>query len=129
MQKKGFNFFFLGSIGFLILALGFVTLLGRTKSSDTGTDVSAKAGITSTLKMSADVVRVDDNKGSIQVDQLKFLDRGEGQLSLGAWVVTAPPTVSVGSLSQGDHISIIVDPLTFLAQSHTLTATEIRVLK
>lgn len=129
MQKKGLNVFFVGSIGFLILALGFVTILNRTKSSDTGTDVRAKAGILATLKMSADVVSVDDNKGTINVDQLKFLDRGDGQLSLGAWVVTAPPTVSVGSLSVGEHVSLIVDPSTFLAQSHTLTATEIHVIQ
>ena len=129
MQKKGFNVFFIGSIGFLILALGFLTILNRTKSSENGTDVRAKAGIVATLKMSADVVSVDDNRGTINVDQLKFQDRGDGQLSLGAWVVTAPPTVSVGSLAIGDRISLIVDPATFLAETHTLTATEIRVLQ
>lgn len=129
MQKKGFNVFFIGSIGFLILALGFLAILNRTKSTENGTDVRAKAGIVATLKMSADVVSVDDNKGTIYVDQLKFQDRGDGQLSLGAWTVTAPPSISVGSLSVGERISLIVDPATFLAETHTLTATEIYVLR
>lgn len=117
---------FVGSVIFVILAIGFVSLLGSTASQAPATDTRAKAGVTATLKLSGVVTSVDDTKGVILVDQLQFMD-AEGGKTLGTWTVTPPPGFNLASMAIGTKVTLTVNPTTFLATSHTLTATQIKV--
>ncbi len=113
---------FVGSVMFAILAVGFISLLGTTKQQSAA-DTRAKAGITATLKLMGTVASVDNAKGVLIVSGLQFIDQTGG--NLGTWTVTPPVGFSISSVSAGTKISLIVDPSTFLAASHTLTATQI----
>lgn len=115
---------FVGSVMFAILAVGFITLLGSTNRQSTE-DVRAKAGATATLKLTGTVSSVDATKGILIVDGMQFLDQTGG--SLGTWTVTPPQSFSLTSVSPGIRVTITVNPTTFIAASHTVTATQITV--
>ncbi len=117
---------FVGSVVFVILAIGFISLLGSTRSSAPATDTRAKAGITATLKLSGIVSSIDDTKGVIIVNNLQFLDATS---NLGTWTVTPPSGFIIGSVGPGSRVTLTVNPTTFLAASHTLTATQIKIEK
>lgn len=114
---------FVGSVMFAIMAVGFISLLGRSGSSNSS-DVRAKAGITATLKLAGTVSSTDDTKGVLIVSGLQFLDQAG---NLGVWTVTPPPGFSLVSVSPGTRVTLTVNPTTFKASTHTLTATQIVV--
>ncbi len=115
---------FVGSVIFVILAIGFISILGRTASETPATDTRAKAGVTATLKVSAIVSSVDSTKGTFVVDRLQFLD-SEG--NLGTWTVKPPVGFSVATVSPGTRVILTIDPTTFLATTHTVTATQVKI--
>ncbi len=115
---------FIGSVVFIILAIGFISLLGNTRSSVPATDTRAKAGVTATLKLSGIVSSINDTKGVIIVNNLQFLDATS---NLGTWTVTPPSGFIIGSVGPGSRVTLTVNPATFLAATHTLTATQIKV--
>ncbi len=129
MPIKGFKHtqtIFIGSVVFVILAIGFISLLGNIQSNRSSGDIRAKAGVAATLKLSGIVSSVDENKGVILVDRVQFLDTQDNQ-TLGSWTVTPPVSFRMESLGPGTKVVLTVNPTTFLAASHTLTATNITV--
>lgn len=121
-----------GSVVLIVLAIGMVALLDRTGggSKDTGSqDVRARAAVSKTLMMNGNVVSVDENAGTITVNNVFLADEsrsGEAK-DLGTWIVTPPATVSLGSMTPGSSIAIGVDAKTFLASKHTMTAVTLVV--
>lgn len=115
---------FVGSVMFAIMAVGFISLLGSSNNQSQA-DTRAKAGVVSTLKLTGVVQSVDETKGVIIVNQLQFLDQ-QGK-NLGTWTVTPPQGFNVLSISPGTKVVITVNSTTFMAATHTVTATQITV--
>ena len=127
---KSKNVFLFGSIGLVILAIGFVAVLDRTRQPGSPADLRARAGATNTLKVTAVVTSVDETTGTIVVTNVQFQDKGTGaNKNLGEWKVTPPPGFFATSLQPGMNLLITIDARTFLATNHTVTATEIRIQK
>lgn len=127
-MKKNKNILLLGSVGFIVLAIGFVSVLDRIKTpSDTSTDVRARAAVTNTLMISATIESIDQDNGVIQVRDAYISDvsrSGEAK-NLGNWTITPPPGFSYGSINQGMNVEIGVDSKSFLVSKHTLKAISI----
>lgn len=126
-KPKGNYWLFIGSIAFIFVALGFVTILNSTSNSGESTDVRAKAGAISTLKLTGTVRSVDTAKHTFVLSDLVFSDtKNKGGKSLGTWTVSAPPGYNLGTIPVGREVTIIINSSTMLATSHTVTATEVR---
>ena len=125
---KSKNALLFGSVGLIVLAITVTTILERTKQTATsGEDIRTRASATGTLSMRGIVSSVDETQGVVIVDNLQF--DSQGSKSLGTWTVTPPATVNLASLYPGATISLIVNPTTFLTNTKTLTALEIKLTR
>ncbi|OGG11503.1 hypothetical protein A2Z00_02610 [Candidatus Gottesmanbacteria bacterium RBG_13_45_10] len=131
-MRQGKNLFLLGSVGLIILAIALVAILDRTKSPSTSsTDVRARAATSKTLVINAIVDSIDQTKNEIIVSGAYFSDQnrsGEAK-NLGTWIVTPPYGFDFLSIFQGSVVAISIDPVTFMASSHTLNALSIVPVK
>lgn len=125
-EKKQNNiFFFIGSVLLIIIAIAITTIVEKNASSkDTSTDVRARAGVASTLELIGSVSSIDFASNVLILDMVKF--PGNDEQSLGTWTVTPPAGFSLSTLTAGKKIRLKVNASTFLATSHTVTATEIK---
>ena len=125
---KNRNIFLLGSIGFIVLAIGFISILDRIKTpNDVSTDVRARAAVTNALMINATVESIDQDNGIIQVADAYISDvsrSGEAK-NLGNWTVTSPPGFNYSSIKPGMNVTIGVNSKSFLVSKHTLTAISI----
>ncbi len=122
----------MGPLILVVVAIAVTAILDRTKQTDISSgDIRTRASATGTLSMTATVASVDQTKGTIMVDNLRFDNKNGGSTGnpLGTWTVTAPPSANLNTLFPGTKVSLIVNPSTFLTTSRTLTATEIKILK
>lgn len=120
------------SVALTIMAIAIVALINKT-SSTTGstTDVRARASSVNTLQFNATVDSIDAASGTVIVNDMYMADTsraGEAK-NLGTWTVTPPFNVNTAVLTPGAKVVIGIDPKTFLAQSHSLTALTITVEK
>lgn len=116
-----------GSVVLIIVAIAVTAVVNRFRSPDTSADIRTKAGTTTTLQFTGTVTSVDENKGTLEVSNLQFAD-GSSADGSSTWTVTPPPGVSISSLS-GAKITFTVAPSTFLIATHTVTATQITVVR
>ncbi|MBI5448814.1 hypothetical protein HY948_00695 [Candidatus Gottesmanbacteria bacterium] len=129
---KSKNALLVGPLILVVAAIAVTAILDRTKQADTASgDIRTRASATGSLSMTATVASVDQIKGTIMVDNLRFDNKNGGSTgnSLGSWTVTAPQNINLNSLFPGTKVTLIVSPSTFLTTSHTLTATDIKVQK
>lgn len=125
---KSKNALLFGSVGLIVLAITVSSILERTKQPTTNEDVRTRASATGSLQMTGTVATIDDTKGVITVDGIQFHDLdGSKAKNLGTWTVTLPPNANLGALYPGAKVLLTVNPTTFLAATHTLTATEIKI--
>lgn len=120
----------IGSVILIFVAMAVVSIIDRTKSSSS-TDVRARASGTNTLQFNGTFSAVDPETGTLIVNDLFMADTsraGEAK-NLGTWTVTPPANFNAGSLAPNTKIVIGIDPKTFLAQSHSLTALSITTAK
>lgn len=125
------NVLLLGSVLLIILAVALVSLLSKTGSSQTGTDVRARAAVTKALQLIATVASIDEEKGTLVVDDAYLSDKnraGEPE-NLGTWTVTTPGTFNFASVFPGQQVIIGIDAATFLVESQTVTALTIVPVK
>ncbi|MBI3577204.1 hypothetical protein HY086_04160 [Candidatus Gottesmanbacteria bacterium] len=128
MKKQSNTFLYVVVIiGLIIAGVAATTLLNRAKEG-ASSDIRAKAGVANTLRISASVAAVDSAKGVFTVTNLHFASSQTGA-NMGTWTVTPPPGFSLGSLSPGAQLTMTIDPTTMLAESHTVTATQIIIEK
>jgi hypothetical protein len=127
MIRKTRNFFLIGSLVLIVLAVGLVAVLDRTSSSSSDTDVRARAATTKTLQLNATVVSTDEVKGTLSVADVYFADnsRSGDAKNFGNWIVTAPANFNFASMTPGQSIVIGIDGTTFLATRHTVKALTI----
>ena len=124
---KNKNVLLFGSLGLIVLAVGFVAILENVSTPGSSGDVRARAALTKTLNVNATVASVDEAKGTVTVADAYIADdsRSGDPKNLGAWVVTVPKNFNMASVQPGTNIAIGVDPTTFLAVKHTMTALTI----
>lgn len=129
---KSKNALLVGPLILVVAAIAVTAILDRTKQADTATaDIRTRASATGSLSMTATVASVDQIKGTMKVDNLRFDNKNGGATgnSLGTWTVTAPSAANLNALFPGTNVVLIVNPSTFLTTTNTLTATEIRIQK
>lgn len=122
------NVLLLGSFGLIVLAIGLVAILENTSSPTTSSgDVRARAASIKTLNVNATVASIDVARGTITVGDVYLASdsRSGDPKNLGAWVVTIPSNFTINSVHAADNLIIGVDPTTFLATKHTMTALSI----
>ncbi len=124
--KKSNSLIYIGaSLALIIVAILFTTIINNLKNtSGTSVDIRTRASAPSLVRVTGRVSEVKESDGTVIVDELRFKDSTK---NLGTWTVTPPPAFSLLSLFPGANITITVDPPTMMAQSRTLTATEIVV--
>lgn len=127
MRKSGKSLVYIGASFILIVfAIAATAFFNRSSQSSSAADLRAKAGVTSSLKMTGAVSSVDIGKGVLVVGDLRFASSEQPQ-NLGVWTVTPPPEFTLATASPGATVTITIDPQTFLAATHTVTATRIIV--
>lgn len=129
MEKRKSNTFlyFVASVGLVIVAIIFTTLVDKVKSPETSEDIRARATNSSALKFTATVSSIDEVEGTLTVDNLQFADKGRSTTikTLGSWKVTPPRNFRLSAVASGSRIMLSVIPTTFQTASHTFTASEI----
>lgn len=119
-----------GSLGLIVAAIAITAVINRTnRNAAAPADIRAKAGVNATLKVIGIVTFVDNTNNSVTVDGLRFSDSKDTGTSLGSWVVTPPTSYNLSLLTPGAHVTITLDPTSFLVANHTLSATQIVVTK
>lgn len=138
MKKKpssnSFPYFF-GSVILIFTAIAATAILNRTSNTAKTQDVRARASVTSLLRLSAVVTSVDETKGVVVVNGLKFsgstpeslknLARSTG----GQWQVLISGNVNLANVSPGARVELQVNPASFNITEHTLGAQAITVLR
>ena len=98
MNKRPDSLLYIIALAALIVA-GIVTtsIINAVKNNQAGTDIRAKAGVTSTLKFTGIVNSINDTDGTITVDnvQLSQESRSGQAVNYGTWSVTPPQTFSI----------------------------------
>lgn len=129
---KSKNALLVGPLILVVAAIAVTAILDRTKQADTAFgDIRTRASATGSLSMTATVASVDQVKGTIKVDNLRFDNKNGGSTdnSLGIWTVTAPAGTNLNTLFPENKVVMIVNPSTFLTTTNTLTATDIKIQK
>lgn len=127
MKPKQFNSFpyLAGSLALVIVGIVFSAFLNSREPSQTGSvDLRTRASAPGLVKVTGIVREIHDVEGTIVVDDVRFLDATK---TLGTWTVTPPLSFSPSSAFPGATLTITVNPPTMLAETHTLTATEITI--
>jgi hypothetical protein len=123
-MKNKTNLFLFGSVILILLAVALVAILDKTAPTGSSTDVRARAGTQTVLKLVGVVNTVNETNGTVQVTGVQFADAnraGEPQ-NLGDWIVTAPAAFNFASVSPGTAVTIGIDANTFNIASHAVTA-------
>lgn len=124
MPSKNYTLFFILSVGFVLLSIAFITILGQTSKPDTGSaDIRAKATVQNALKLVGVIEGVSGN--TLKIGQVKFESKKDEVTNMGSWTVTAPSSFQPGSLSTGMKVFLSVDASTFNTETKTMTALAI----
>lgn len=127
MMIKRKNLLLLGTLVFIILAAGLVSVLNRTNSKNTAGDVRARAATANSLELIGTVVSTDEAKSTLLLDTVYLADEsrsGQAQ-NLGTWTVTAPAGFNLASVVEGQKIKVGVEAKSFSVEDHTVSALTI----
>lgn len=121
---KNANLFLVTSVVVILLAVALVAVLDRSSSSQSSTDVRARASTANALKFEGFVTAVNETDGTIEVSNLQFApeSRSGAAKDLGTWTVTPPIDFNFSSVSEGTRVLIAVESSTFQVSSRALTA-------
>ena len=125
-RKK--NLLVFGSLGLIILGIVLASIIDRVTTSQSGSsDTRARAGAAKHLTANATVVSTDTQKRTLIVTDLYFTDesRTSEAKNLGSWIVTAPATFNLITVSPGTNLVIGLDAASFKVSNHTITAVSI----
>ncbi len=132
MNRKPDSLLYFAALAALVI-VGIITtsIINAIKTNNAGTDIRAKAGVTSTLKFSGVVSQINDVDGSIVIDnmQLSAESRSGSAVDYGTWTVTPPRTFVAGSAPPGTRVSFTVSSDKFDVSSKHATAAEMTVVR
>lgn len=123
MPGKQSTLFFIVSVFFLLLAIGFVAILTQRTTGDSA-DIRAKATTATALKLNATVVSFERLTNTLMVSNVQFAD-GEQQKVPGQWEVIVPINVDGNSFAPGRIVTIAIDAPTFNLATKKVTALSI----
>lgn len=123
MPSKNYTLFFILSVGFVLLSIAFITILGQTSSTDSvSKDIRAKATVQNSMQLTGTVSLVD--AGSITVDNVRFADN-DNTASMGTFTAYPGSGVSISNIRIGSTVRLSVDASTFDTQKKTFTVLRI----
>jgi len=129
MPSKNYTLFFIFSVGFVLLSIAFITILGQTSKKDNGSaDIRAKATVANSLKLTGVVGSMDPGARTLTVDQVKFESKENEASNMGTWIVTEPADYKAGTVTIGKKVLLSIDASTFNASSKTMTALAVSPL-
>lgn len=118
------------ALGILVIA-GIITtaIIDSVKNNQSATDIRAKAGVVSTLKLTGTVDTVDESAGTITVLDVQFADesRSGKAVNYGTWTVTPPSTFSLLQATPGKKMMFTVQSDSFNVASKKVTAAAVSV--
>lgn len=133
-SSNSFPYFF-GSVILIFTAILATAILNRTSNTAKTQDVRARASVTSLLRLSAVVTSVDEGKGVVVVNGLKFSGSTPESLqslarnTAGEWQVLVSGNVNLANVSPGARVELQVNPASFNIAEHSLAAQAITVLR
>lgn len=123
MPSRNYTLFFVLSVGFVLICIAFITILGQTTNkSGENSDIRAKATVSNSLKLVGLVSSVDQSTRTIKVSGLKFENKASETADMGEWLVSLPTETNASQIRQGKRIIINADAAKFDITSKTLTA-------
>lgn len=126
MPSKNYTLFFIFSVGFVLVSIAFITILGQTSKKDNGNvDIRAKATVANSLKLIGVVSGTDPGARTITVDQVKFENKQNEDGNMGTWTVNQPSDFQPSSVSVGKKVFLNADAKSFNTSSKTMTALAI----
>lgn len=129
--SSSFPYFF-GSVILIVTAIAATAILNRTSNTATSQDVRARASVTSLMRMNAVVTSVDEGKGIVVVNGLKFSGNAPESLArntAGEWQAHVAENVPIANLRPGARVELQVNPTSFNIAGHSLTIQAITVLR
>lgn len=126
MPSKNYTIFFIFSVGFVLISIAFITILGQTSKKDNGNvDIRAKATVANSLKLVGTVADIDVVSRTATVNQIKFQSKETEAGDMGSWTVTLPTDFKSGSVTAGRKIFINADAASFNTSAKTMTALSV----
>jgi hypothetical protein len=128
MPSKNYTLFFIFSVAFVLLSIGFITILGQKSSNpdDTSTDLRAKAGVAAALKIKGTVSAYNPGEKTLIVNNVQFDTAGQNDKSMGTFTVTVTQKDFQASLGRpGTNVLLSVDAESFNTLQKTMTASSV----
>jgi hypothetical protein len=122
-NKSNTLLLFIASVGLILIAIVFTSVIDKSRNSATRPDTRAKASKSGSMMFFGVMNSFDAGSNSLIVDSLMFED--SNNKSLGQWTVTAPNKFNPTAFPVGTKIKISANPVTFQVSTKTLTANEI----
>lgn len=122
-NKSNTLLLFIASVGLILIAIVFSSVIDKSKNGDSRPDTRARASKAASMNFLGTVKSFDPATNILTVDNLMFED--SNNKSLGLWTVTIPKNFNSASFPDGTKIKIAANPVTFQVSSKTLTALEI----
>jgi len=123
MPSRNYTLFFIFSVGFVLICIAFITILGQTTNKDgQNSDIRAKATVANSLRLVGVIDSIDPAAQTVVVSGLKFENKETETADMGTWIVTLPREVVASSLRVGKRAAISADASLFDASNKTLTA-------
>lgn len=124
MPTKNYTLFFLLSVGFVLISIAFITILGQTNNRDSGAaDIRAKATVQNSMQLEGDVASVDTKAWTMVVNNVTFADNQTAK-PMGTFTVIIPNNTNVKS---GQRVVLAVDSQSFNVTSKTFAALAVQV--
>ncbi len=129
MPSKNYTLFFILSVGFVLITMAFITILGQTTSKDgEATDIRAKATVANSLKLVGNVISIDPSTRTLVVSDVKFESKKNETQTMGTWTVTIAGDVNMTTITPGRQVLISADASTFNITNNTMTALAVSPL-
>lgn len=123
MPSRNYTLFFIVSVGFVLICIAFITILGQTTNKEgDNSDIRAKATVTNSLRLVGFVNSVDTSLRTVVVSSVKFENKEKESADMGVWTVTLPKEVSASNVRTGKRVVISADAAQFDVATKTLTA-------
>ncbi len=123
MNKSNALLLFVASVGLIVVAILFTSIIAKTRDTTVRQDTRAKASAQSMTVFYGKVHSYESTTGTLIVDNLMF-DDSNGK-PLGTWNVHVPSNFDASKFPAGSEIRIGANPETFNITENTLTAKEI----
>lgn len=125
MPSKNYTIFFILSVGFVLLSISFITILGQTSSKEgPNKDIRAKATVQNSLLLTGTVSSIDVSAGTFVVEQVKFVNNDKAP-SMGTFTATVSTGVEMKMIKVGTNMRLSVDAASFNTQGKTFTVLAI----